>query len=303
MKVRAILAMALLLALSAGSAAPSDTAAEYKKMIDELMSLRPTVTASEFFDISEKRLAGFIERNPDSPEATDACLNLGQLYSQVGKSDMAVEHLETYVSRSGQRRPEEVSLAKFFLAQSYLALDEFDKAERFYGEALATGTGMPARIRQAASMQLSRIPALRKLAIGNPAVAISAVARDGRDVTLDTFKGKVLLLDFWASWCKPCWQEMPVVKGVYNDFHGKGFEILGISLDTSEENFKAYVRDEGITWPQVYDGKGWNSSIGRLYAVNSIPATFLLDRKGTIRYRNLRGEALREAVKKLVEER
>ena len=93
------------------------------------------------------------------------------------------------------------------------------------------------------------------------------------------------------------------MKAIYSDFHGKGFEILGISMDMNEASFEAYVRQEGMSWPQVFDGKGWTTPVGRLYAVNSIPATFLIDRSGTIRYRDLRGEALREAVEELTEER
>jgi thiol-disulfide isomerase/thioredoxin len=303
MRMRTILAAALVLALVVSSPARSDTAAEYQQMLEELRRLRSATTAVEFFNVFEERLTAFIERHPDSPEAVDAHLNLGQLYARVGKSAMVVRHLEKYVSRSARRKPEEVYIAKFILAQSYIELEEFDRAERLFGEIMEAGAGLQERIRQTASMQRDRIPTLRKLVVGNPAIAISAVASDGRNITLDTFKGKVLLLDFWASWCQPCRQEMPVVRKVYKDYHGKGFEILGISLDTSEQKFEGYVRDEGITWPQVFDGKGWNSAVGRLYAVNSIPATFLLDRKGKIRYRNLRGEALSEAVEKLVQER
>jgi peroxiredoxin len=138
-------------------------------------------------------------------------------------------------------------------------------------------------------MDLERIPILRKLAIGNPAIPIEAATSDGTEITLETYKGKVLLLDFWASWCAPCRQEMPNVKKVYNDFHSKGFEIVGISLDDTSAKFRGYVEEQQMPWPQIFDGKGWNSEVGRTYAVNVIPATFLLDRKGTIRYRNLRG--------------
>jgi peroxiredoxin len=303
MRVGVILAMAILLTLSAGTAAPNDSATEYKQLIEELTRLRSTITAAEFITVSEKRLLEFLERNPDAPEAMEVHLNLGQLYSQMGNGGKAVEHLETYLSRSAERRPEEISVAKFFLAESYLSLDEFDKAEGLYGEVLGGGAGVPPRIQQGASMQRSRITALRKLGIGKPAAAIAAVTSEGTHITLDTFKGKVLLLDFWASWCKPCRQEMPNVKGVYNDFHGKGFEILGISLDVREDDFKRYVEEQDISWPQVFDGNGWNSPVGRLYAVNSIPSTFLLDRNGAIRYRNLRGEQLRDAVRTLIEER
>jgi peroxiredoxin len=95
---------------------------------------------------------------------------------------------------------------------------------------------------------------------------------------------------------------MPNVKKTYNDFHGKGFEILGISLDDSSAKFRSYLDEQEIAWPQIFDGKGWNSEVGKLYAINSIPATFLLDRKGTIRYRDLRGEDLYEAVKTLIAE-
>ncbi|HER42942.1 MAG TPA: TlpA family protein disulfide reductase, partial [Candidatus Eisenbacteria bacterium] len=89
---------------------------------------------------------------------------------------------------------------------------------------------------------------------------------------------------------------------VYNEFNPKGFEILGVSLDDTGEKFRGYVEEQGITWPQIFDGKGWNSEVGRLYAVNSIPATFLLDRRGRIRYRDLRGEDLYKAVETLIAE-
>ena len=95
---------------------------------------------------------------------------------------------------------------------------------------------------------------------------------------------------------------MPNVKKVYKEFNGKGFEIIGVSLDESREKFQRYLKEQDIAWPQIFDGKGWNSEVGRSYAVNSIPATFLIDRGGRIRFRNLRGEELYEAVKTLIEE-
>ena len=129
-----------------------------------------------------------------------------------------------------------------------------------------------------------------------------SLASDNGEISLDQYRNKIVYVDFWASWCKPCRQEMPNVKKAYNDFHGKGFEILGISLDDSSAKFRGYVDEQAIPWPQIFDGKGWNSEVGKLYAVNSIPTTFLLDRNGKIRHRNLRGDDLYEAVKTLIAE-
>ena len=301
MKFRSFLAAALLLAFATNLSAQA--AEEYKKLLDELSQKRASVSPREFKGIVQEGFAYFISRYPDSPEAVEAHLNLGQLYAQTGQAEKAVSHLESYLARSDGRKPEEVAAAKYFLAKGYLMLGQLDKAEDPLREVANGGESIPEKIRNTAAMDLARIPILRKLVIGNPAVAIKATTSDGKEITLDTYRGKVLLLDFWASWCKPCRQEMPNVKKVYNEFHGNGFEILGISLDDSSAKFRSYVDEQDISWPQIFDGKGWKSEVGKLYAVGSIPATFLLDRNGKIRYRDLRGDDLYEAVKILIAEK
>ena len=292
---------AIILLLAGTLHASGDPATEFDQMMAELLEKRQQVGAQEFYQITEQRMTDFLERYPDSPEAVEAHLNLGQLYAQAGSPDKAIFHLESYLERSDRRKPAEVAVAKFFLAQVYMARDEFDGAERYLEEVRAAGNIVPQQIKQMTTMALQRIPILRKLKIGNPALPIDAVTTAGDRITLESYKGKVLLLDFWASWCKPCRQEMPVVKSVYKEFHGKGFEILGVSLDQSEASFRGYIERQGITWPQIFDGKGWRSPVGQQYGINSIPATFLLDRDGTIRHRDLRGEKLREAVRELIE--
>jgi peroxiredoxin len=300
MKLRVILAAALLLAFTTGLSAQATE--DYKKLLDELTQKRASVSPPEFMGLAQEGLAYFISKYPDSPEAVDAHLNLGQLFAQMGQAEKTVSHLESYMARSDGRKPEEVAIAKFFLAKGYIMLDQLDKAEPPLRE-VANGSGsIPERIRNAAAMDLARIPVLRKLVIGSPAIAIKAATSDGKEITLDTYRGKVLLLDFWASWCSPCRQEMPNVKKTYNEFHSNGFEILGVSLDDSRAKFRSYIDEQEIPWPQIFDGKGWNSEVGKLYAVNSIPATFLLDRSGKIRYRDLRGNDLYEAVKSLIAE-
>ncbi len=301
MRLRSVLAGILLLALATTLSAQQATE-EYEKLIDELSRKRSAVSPREFMGIVEERLGYFISRYPDSKEAVEAHLNLGQLYAQTGRAEETVSHLESFMARSEGRKPEEIAIAKFFLAKGYLMLDRYDDAERPLGDVANGGAGVTERMRSAAAMDLGRIPILRKLAVGNPAVPIEATTSGGKEITLEMYRGKVLLLDFWASWCRPCRQEMPHVKKVYNEFNGKGFEIIGVSLDESADKFRSYVKEQDIAWPQIFDGKGWNSEVGKSYAVNSIPATFLIDRKGRIRFRNLRGDELYEAVKTLIEE-
>lgn len=125
----------------------------------------------------------------------------------------------------------------------------------------------------------------------------------GAALSLEQFKGKVVLLDFWATWCGPCREELPNVLATYAKHHGNGFEIVGVSLDEDEKAFREFIAAEGMTWRHHFDGKGWANEIAQLYGVQSIPATYLLDRDGKIARIGLRGEALDKAVAKLLEKK
>jgi peroxiredoxin len=114
----------------------------------------------------------------------------------------------------------------------------------------------------------------------------------GAPLSLANYKGKVVLVDFWATWCGPCVAELPNVRAAYQKYHAKGFEIVGISLDRSEAALRKFLKEKDIPWAQYFDGKGWDSKLGKRYGVASIPATYLLDREGRILDRDLRGEAL-----------
>ena len=105
---------------------------------------------------------------------------------------------------------------------------------------------------------------------------------------------EVTLIDFWASWCGPCRAEMPAVKAAYEAYKGKGFGIVGVSLDSNKEAWVKAIADLGIEWPQISDIKGWNCAGAKLYGVNSIPATVLVAKDGTILAKNVRGEAIQE---------
>ena len=111
---------------------------------------------------------------------------------------------------------------------------------------------------------------------------------------------EVTLVDFWASWCGPCRAEMPAVKAAYEAYKGKGFGIVGVSLDNNKEAWVAAIANLGIEWPQLSDLQGWNCAGAKLYGVNSIPATVLVARDGTILAKNLRGEAIQEKLAELL---
>ncbi|MBC7222471.1 redoxin domain-containing protein [Candidatus Bipolaricaulota bacterium] len=124
----------------------------------------------------------------------------------------------------------------------------------------------------------------------------------GRELSLGNFRGKVVLLDFWATWCPPCMASLPGLKEIYEEFHAQGFEIVGVSLDESAEDLRRVLSERGISWPVAFEGKRWDNSVAALYRVYQIPTSYLLDKNGMIRYRDLEGEELRRAVAELLGE-
>jgi peroxiredoxin len=118
----------------------------------------------------------------------------------------------------------------------------------------------------------------------------------GKPFSLAAYKGNVVLIDFWATWCGPCRAELPNVLSTYAKYHSKGFEVLGISLDDDKEVLENFIKTQKMTWPQYFDGKAWENKLSQKYGITGIPATFLIDGEGTIIARDLRGPELAKAV-------
>jgi peroxiredoxin len=136
----------------------------------------------------------------------------------------------------------------------------------------------------------------RKLVVGSAFPDFNEKDLDGKPLSIAGYKGKLVLIDFWATWCMPCVEELPNVIKTYEKYHDKGLEIIGISLDREEKALKNFISSKGMKWAQYFDGKGWQNKLAAQYGVQSIPATYLLDREGKILAKDLRGEALEKEV-------
>jgi peroxiredoxin len=146
-----------------------------------------------------------------------------------------------------------------------------------------------------------RVAVMKSVAVGQKAPDFTLSDVNGNPVALSSKIGsKLLLIDFWASWCNPCRQENPNVVKVFSEFHKKGFDVIGVSLDQKKEPWVKAIADDKLSWTHVSDLQYWNNSAAKLYAVNSIPANFLLDETGKIIGKNLRGEALYKKVTEIL---
>jgi len=325
MKLRIALIMAAVAIAAVSWAAlaqnESPAASAYDQVGKELKELNQKANQTRSIEAKlqivlemESKLEAFRKEYPDSPEALDALFQLGTIkYSVAGaKQDKnifgeAVKCLAQFIVGAPEAGvPDErdkLAFAHYYMGESYRGMGMYDDAEKEYQVVVDQFSGVNPRLTQFAQMNLSDLTMERRLAVGNEPIPFEVKSTKGETISPDKYKGKVLLLDFWATWCGPCKAEMPNVKKVYSKYNGQGFEIVGVSLDRSRQAFDTYVSQNKIEWPQYFDGKYWNNEIATQYGVRSIPATYLIDKKGKIRYKSLRGRQLEDAVEKLLAEK
>lgn len=146
------------------------------------------------------------------------------------------------------------------------------------------------------------VDAQKAIEIGKKAPEITMTKADGTAFSLSRLKGKIVLIDFWATWCAPCVEEQPELKALYDTYSDKvknnQFEILGISLDRNKESWQKAIDRFGISWIQISDLKFWKSPVAKLYEVDELPFNIIIDGQGTILAKNLHGKDLEEFLKK-----
>ncbi len=145
----------------------------------------------------------------------------------------------------------------------------------------------------------ARVKILTRVAVGKPAVGFTMNDTSGNPVSLSSFKGKYLLVDFWAYGCAPCRAENPNVVAMYQLFKDQGFDVLGVSFDTEKEQWMAAIHEDNLTWTHVSDLQGWGNAAGKIYGINSIPSNVLLDPEQTIIAKNLRGDDLNKKLEEI----
>ena len=227
----------------------------------------------QFFDKVNYYTSWILSQGTSNKEAA---AKISDLIKQLNPKSKAVEMF--YIgSISGAARMQQMDLY-FELAEKYLK--EFPSgrfSDRFKKDVAGAGNTR----------------------VGSPAPDIILNNPEGKQLKLSSLKGKVVLLDFWSSWCGPCRKENPNVVKLYQQYKTKGFEIFGVSLDNSKDKWIQAIKADNLTWLHVSDLGGWQSAPAKLYQVSSIPTTFLIDKKGNILAKGLRGQALEQKLAQL----
>jgi len=223
---------------------------------------------------------------------------------QQKSDDFARENNKTEKAIEAQ----ETSLNKKFIAghpDSYLSLNVLESFAygADYADIAPLYDGLSASIKntEAGKKFGERLPHIKAVALGATAPEFTEADTSGKMVSLTSFRGKYVLVDFWASWCGPCRHENPNVVKAFNRYKGQNFTIIGVSLDrpNSKDKWLAAIHKDGLNWTQVSDLKFWDSKTAALYAVRGIPQNFLLDPNGKIIAKNLRGDDLENKLEEL----
>jgi len=228
----------------------------------------------------------------EQKEAIELAIAKHQGAEMLYKEDKRKQRITTYITTHS-----DVPASLDSLKEVVGPVPDHGEATKLYNALSAAVRNTPAG--KAYGAQLDNI---KLVAVGQLAPNFTQQTPDGRQVSLTDYRGKYVLVDFWASWCGPCRAENPNVIKVYNQFKDKNFDILGVSLDKDQarEKWLKAIQDDKLTWTQISDLKGWENQVAMLYWVRAIPQNFLIDPSGKIVATNLRGDALQTTLAQLI---
>lgn len=256
----------------------------------------------------------FIAEHPKYKRIDQVYYIFGNALTQTGDTEEAVKAYQQLVENYPKATYFAPALLEMGLA--YDRLGQHDKADAAYHQLIEHPKyGSRASARTAKRLlalesenRTGEVPASPSFGgrsdalVGKKALDFNVKDLNGNDLSLEKYRGNVILLDFWAVWCGPCIAEMPNVKAVYEKYKDENFQIIGISLDDSRNKLVGYLEKEEITWLQVFDGNGWKNQVAEMYGIRAIPHMYLIDGEGVVRKSGVRGHALEPAVAELVQE-
>ena len=251
---------------------------EYKRVDEVYYYLGNVLVQLERVEEGTQVFEELVEKQPDARYVRNCLLELGLAYDKLDKHDEADIAYEKLVNHPKYGSGSHATRAKKILEQ--------ERSNRT-GELPKPPAPQPSP-----GMNLSEW-------IGKSAPDFQVTDLKGEKLSLEQYRGQVVLLDFWATWCPPCIAEIPNVKKTYEMYKDQNFQVIGISLDRSKEPLEAYIEKKGLAWLHYWDN---TRKISNLYKVTGIPSTFLIDGEGVIRKTSLRGHALEHAVAELVKE-
>ncbi|MBL9166531.1 MAG: TlpA family protein disulfide reductase [Verrucomicrobiales bacterium] len=276
---------------------PKDPLRWKLRLLDAVAAARSEAEDSEK---QAKTILTEVVEASDASEEVRARANgflLSFIYSKLQEKKATLDEFKDSLMAHLKKFPkfEENSFFTRWYIEAIVALDEAGAQKKI--EAL-TKSEYPA-LAEVAEQQLEKVKTMSELKTKPLDIKFTSV--DGKEIDLSKMRGKVVLIDFWATWCGPCMVELPNVVAAYKKLNSKGFEIIGLSFDQDKEKLLSVTKAKEMTWPQYFDGKGWQNKFGQRFGIDSIPTMWLVDKKGMLVSMEAR-EGLEERVEKLLKQ-
>lgn len=314
MRSHFLLALAIVPVLSCGSGGHraedarsglTDSAAVSTELSDDVTILIERADAlirSKSYGAALEYLERGLERVGDQPDLLE---RLNDLAAYLGHYDLALDaalRLEAAASRVSPWNQLKIAEALLHLGRAEEALPYIQCAvfERGFKRFKVFDGAVYDPLRENDEFQRCVAATMENIGIGNSLPDLTFRTLEGKELKLRSLMGKVVVVDFWATWCRPCIMELPNLKALYSEYSSRGLEVVGLSLDNNAEVVASFVADKSVQWPVIHLRDGWKSQVVTQYDVNALPSTWIYDRHGTLRHYNLRGDELRQAIESLL---
>ncbi len=245
-----------------------------------------------YYESALKDLQTITEKYAGTEESLEAKFYIGNVHSELHNYDEAVKWFSAVLSN--------VEIDTNFKARTL-----YFKAKALIGKGdIASAKEVVTQLRAVEPMAADSFgnELSGTMRIGAEAPTFNVADFKGQTVDLEKYKGKLTILNFWATWCDPCIQEFPKIKKMYGKFKDQGVQLIGISLDDDIEDLRGFTTQEGVDWPQIFDGKRWKGAVPSMYHVTVLPTFVALDRENKVRYVGGDTEALTQIITTLLAE-